>query len=47
LAECLKARKSPEVEKVDARFKKAWQHADTSLAATCLCVEKAEMNDSE
>jgi tetratricopeptide (TPR) repeat protein len=46
LAECLKARKSPEADDIEARFKKAWQHADTQLAATCLCVEMAEVNDS-
>jgi tetratricopeptide (TPR) repeat protein len=46
LTECLKARKSPEADQVEARFKKAWQHADTRLAATCLCVEMAEANDT-
>lgn len=46
LAECLKARKSPEADEIEARFKKAWQHADTQLAATCLCVEMAEADDS-
>ncbi len=44
LTECLKARKSPEADQVEARFKKAWQHADTPLAATCLCVKMAETN---
>ncbi len=46
LAGCLKARNAPEADEIEARFKKAWQYADTPLAATCLCVEKAETDDS-
>jgi tetratricopeptide (TPR) repeat protein len=42
LAECLKARKSSDADDFQARFQKAWQHADTQLAATCLCVKMAE-----
>jgi hypothetical protein len=45
LAECVKARKSPEADEIQARFEKAWQHADTQLAATCLCVKTAETRD--
>lgn len=42
LSQCLEARESPEAAEVEARFQKAWQHADTPLAATCLCVEAKE-----
>jgi tetratricopeptide (TPR) repeat protein len=41
LARCLQAKGSPEAAAVEARFKKAWAHADTGIHATCLCV-KAE-----
>jgi tetratricopeptide (TPR) repeat protein len=38
LARCLKEKGSPEAAAVEARFKKAWGHADTEIHATCLCV---------
>jgi tetratricopeptide (TPR) repeat protein len=40
LARCLEAKKSPDLAAVEARFKKAWAHADTTIHATCLCVKK-------
>lgn len=39
LARCLEARSSPELAAVEARFKRAWADADTSIHATCLCVK--------
>ncbi len=38
LARTLDARKSPEAADVRKRFKQAWEHSDTPLTATCLCV---------
>lgn len=42
LTRARKGRKSPEADAVEARFKKAWEHADTKLTATCLCVPGEE-----
>jgi len=38
LLTCLKAKNSPEVADVDARFRKVWADADIPIASTCLCV---------
>lgn len=38
LARSLAAQKSPETGEIQARFDKAWAHADTDIAASCLCV---------
>jgi tetratricopeptide (TPR) repeat protein len=45
LPQCLKRRESPEAAEVETRFHKAWQHADTRLAATCLCVKAEQAKD--
>jgi len=39
LARCLRARHADaEASRVEARFRKAWSRADTSIATSCLCV---------
>jgi tetratricopeptide (TPR) repeat protein len=38
LLTCLKAKNSPEVADVDARFRKVWADADIPIESTCLCV---------
>lgn len=45
LARALKEQSSPEAAEVEARFKKAWAHADTNLASTCLCVSREDENN--
>jgi hypothetical protein len=40
LSQALKSQNSPETAAVEARFKKAWEHADTKIKATCLCVDR-------
>jgi tetratricopeptide (TPR) repeat protein len=42
LAKALKAKGSPEAASVQARFDKAWEHADTKIHATCLCIPPGE-----
>ncbi|CAN5466582.1 hypothetical protein BH23VER1_BH23VER1_25730 [soil metagenome] len=42
LAKTLKAQGSPGAREAEARFQHAWQHADTQLTSTCLCVSAAE-----
>jgi tetratricopeptide (TPR) repeat protein len=39
LADALEGQKSPESTAVAKRFRKAWEHADTEIQASCLCVE--------
>jgi len=39
---CLAEQGSDEAPAVRKRFEKAWEHADTEIWATCLCVTKAE-----
>jgi hypothetical protein len=39
LSRALKAQNKDTAD-IDARFKKAWEHADTKLHASCLCVPK-------
>ena len=39
LAQSLAAQNSPEAEGMQARFEKAWAHADTDITTSCLCVE--------
>jgi tetratricopeptide (TPR) repeat protein len=41
LAESLKAQNKPEEAEVRKRFEKAWQHADTKIGASCLCIQKS------
>ncbi len=38
LAQALKQKGSTEATEVEARFAKAWEHADIRISATCLCV---------
>jgi tetratricopeptide (TPR) repeat protein len=40
LTEALKAQQKPEAAQIEERFKKAWAHADTQIAASCVCVKK-------
>lgn len=42
LGVCLKQRNAPEAAGVQERFEKAWQHADTQIVSTCLCVAKPD-----
>lgn len=42
LAQALKAQQSQEADAVETRFKKAWEHADTDLSSTCLCVSRGK-----
>jgi tetratricopeptide (TPR) repeat protein len=40
LAKCLRAGgKTSEAEEIEKRFKNVWSNADTTISATCLCVE--------
>jgi tetratricopeptide (TPR) repeat protein len=42
LARSLQARDRPEAAAVQARFERAWSHADTQIRATCLCVASSQ-----
>jgi tetratricopeptide (TPR) repeat protein len=39
LAQALRKQGSPEAPAVEARFKKAWEDADITIASSCLCVK--------
>jgi tetratricopeptide (TPR) repeat protein len=41
LSRCLESKNPTEAASVRARFEAAWAHADTKLAATCMCVAPA------
>lgn len=45
LASALKEQNSPEAAEVEARFQKAWAHADIDLTSSCLCVS-AEVTEN-
>jgi tetratricopeptide (TPR) repeat protein len=37
LAQCLRQRKAPEAEEVEARFRQAWARADVKIQTSCFC----------
>ncbi len=48
LAACLRVRgATAEAQQVEARFKKVWANADTTIGSSCLCVAKAQASASK